>query len=98
MNLEALLEKFRNDPRIARIADATLLSSPQQIRLVNLTGSAAEFLVSAVYMHPSTHALNHLVILNDAEEAAYFHNTLESLIRPIDLFYFPRIFTTPWKA
>ena len=92
MNLEALLEKFRNDPRIARIADATLLSSPQQIRLVNLTGSAAEFLVSAVYMHPSTHALNHLVILNDAEEAAYFHNTLESLIRPIDLFYFPSSF------
>lgn len=92
MNLEALLENFRNDPRITRIADAALLPSPQQIRLVNLAGSAAEFVMSAVYMHPSMHALNHLIVLNDAEEAAYFHNTLESLIRPIDLFYFPSSF------
>lgn len=92
MNLEALLENFRKDPRITRIADATLLPSPQQIRLVNLAGSAAEFVMSAVYMHPSMHALNHLIVLNDAEEAAYFHNTLESLIRPIDLFYFPSSF------
>ena len=35
---------------------------------------------------------NHLIILNDAEEAAYFHNTLENLIQPIDLFYFPSSF------
>jgi transcription-repair coupling factor (superfamily II helicase) len=36
--------------------------------------------------------MNHLVILNDAEEAAYFHNTLENLTKAIDLFYFPSSF------
>jgi len=32
--------------------------------------------------------------LEDAEEAAYFHNDIEQLIRPIDLFYFPSSFKT----
>ncbi len=92
MNLNLLLDKYLQDPRISRIADATLLPSPQRIYLKNLLGSAAEFVMSAVYKHPSAGGMNHLIILNDAEEAAYFHNTLENLIQPIDLFYFPASF------
>jgi transcription-repair coupling factor (superfamily II helicase) len=33
-----------------------------------------------------------LCVLNDAEEAAYFHNTLENLTSALDLFYFPSSF------
>ncbi|MBC7509438.1 MAG: hypothetical protein H7320_11935, partial [Ferruginibacter sp.] len=47
---------------------------------------------SAIFSHKSTSDLNHLVVLNDAEEAAYFHNTLESLTSALDLFYFPSSF------
>ncbi|HSU29523.1 MAG TPA: transcription-repair coupling factor, partial [Chitinophagaceae bacterium] len=36
----------------------------------------------------------HLVILNDAEDAAYFYNTLENLTGALDLFYFPSSFKT----
>ena len=36
----------------------------------------------------------HLVILNDAEEAAYFHNTVENLTNALDIFYFPSSFKT----
>ncbi len=32
---------------------------------------------------------NHLFILNDKEEAAYFHNDLEQLSQALDVFYFP---------
>ena len=92
MNLNLLLDKYLQDPRISRIADAILLPSPQRIYLKNLLGSAAEFVLSAIYKHPSSGGMNHLIILNDAEEAAYFHNTLENLIQPIDLFYFPASF------
>jgi len=92
MNLNLLLDKYLQDPRISRIADAILLTSPQRIYLKNLLGSAAEFVLSAVYKHPASAGQNHLIILNDAEEAAYFHNTLENLIQPIDLFYFPASF------
>ena len=33
-----------------------------------------------------------MFILEDAEEAAYFHNDIENLLDPIDLFYFPTSF------
>ncbi len=36
--------------------------------------------------------MNHLVVLNDAEEAAYFQNTLENLTEALDIFYFPASF------
>ncbi|WP_457832179.1 hypothetical protein, partial [Staphylococcus aureus] len=55
-------------------------------------GSVAEFFVSAVFSHPESKGLNHLIILNDAEEAAYFHNTVENLTSALDLFYFPSSF------
>ncbi|HEY6504112.1 MAG TPA: DEAD/DEAH box helicase, partial [Chitinophagaceae bacterium] len=36
--------------------------------------------------------LNHHIVLNDAEESAYFHNTLENLTEALDIFYFPSSF------
>jgi transcription-repair coupling factor (superfamily II helicase) len=36
--------------------------------------------------------LNHLIICDDAESAAYVHNTVENLTRAFDLFYFPSSF------
>ena len=62
------------------------------IYLKNLQGSSAEFVVSALFTHPDCRDLNHLLVLNDAEEAAYFHNTLENLTNALDLFYFPSSF------
>jgi transcription-repair coupling factor (superfamily II helicase) len=92
MNLQHLTDKFQSNPRLFQIADRITLSQPQHLYLKNLHGSSPEFTVSAIFNHPSTEGLNHLVILNDAEEAAYFHNTLESLTNALDLFYFPSSF------
>lgn len=64
----------------------------EKIYLKNLYGSSAEFLLSAFVTGKETEALNHLVVLNDAEEAAYFHNTIENLTGALDLFYFPSSF------
>jgi transcription-repair coupling factor (superfamily II helicase) len=92
MNLELLLKGYANDPRCFKIADRISLSSTQQIHLSGLRGSAAEFVLSSVFNHPATSQLNHLVILRDAEEAAYFHNTFENLTQALDIFYFPSSF------
>src|SRR5690606_27338799 len=78
MNLDVLLNEYRNDPRCFQIADKITLSQPQRIYLKGLAGSASQFIVSAAFSHPSTAGINHLVVLRDAEEAAYFHNTLEN--------------------
>jgi transcription-repair coupling factor (superfamily II helicase) len=92
MNLQHLTDKFQSNPRIFQVADRLTLSQPQHLYLKNLQGSSIEFAVSAIFNHPAAEGLNHLIILNDAEEAAYFHNTLESLTNALDLFYFPSSF------
>ncbi len=92
MNLQHLLNKFQNNPRLFSLADRLTFSQPQRIWLKNLQGSSSQFIVASIFNHTATAGLNHLIILNDAEEAAYFHNTLESLTNALDLFYFPSSF------
>jgi transcription-repair coupling factor (superfamily II helicase) len=92
MSVQVLLEKYINSPRLFQIADRTTFSQPQKIQLENLHGSSSQFIVASAFLNPICAQLNHLVICNDAEEAAYFHNTLESLTSALDLFYFPSSF------
>ena len=92
MNIEELKEQWLNDPRIFQIADKISFSKPQQLQLTGLAGSSPAFLLNALFNHHASSNINHLVILEDAEEAAYFHNTLESLTSALDLFYFPSSF------
>ena len=92
MNLEVLMKEYGNDARCFQIVEAILLPAPSYIHLAGLQGSAAEFILAAVFNHPSAGGLNHLVILRDAEEAAYFQNTVENLTNALDIFYFPSSF------
>ena len=92
MNLEVLMNEYANDSRCFRIVEGISLSKPTHIHLSGLYGTVAEFIIAAVFNNPSANQLNHLVILRDAEEAAYFHNTLENLTGALDIFYFPSSF------
>ncbi len=92
MNLQHLTDQFTNNPRLFQLADKLTFAEPQRIYLKNLQGSSVEFTLAAVFNQSADQGLNHLVILNDAEDAAYFHNTLESLTSALDLFYFPSSF------
>jgi transcription-repair coupling factor (superfamily II helicase) len=98
MNLEVLLQTYANDPRCFKIADGITLSKPKQIHLSGLHGSAAPFIVTSIYNNPACSQLNHIIILRDAEEAAYFHNTLENLTSALNLFYFPSSKQQPCNA
>ncbi len=99
MSVQALLQQYIDSPRLFQIADRLSIScpdpsgaQPQKIQLENLHGSSSQFIVASAFLHPSCSQLNHLVVCNDAEEAAYFHNTVENLTGALDLFYFPSSF------
>ncbi len=92
MNLQYLQERFKSSPYTQNIADKLLLPSTQRITCDGITGSYAAFMFCGLYQQEKLAGLNHLIVLEDAEEAAYFHNDLENLIDPIDLFYFPTSF------
>ncbi len=92
MNLEVLLNSYNSDPHILQIADGLLMPGLQKMHLKGLQGSASTFVVNAIYNNRITEVYNHLVILRDAEEAAYFHNTLENISGVLNVFYFPTSF------
>lgn len=92
MNLPHLMHQYLQSPLVEQLVKRVSYADPQQLYLKNLQGSSAEFIVSAVFQHDEGKDVNHLIVLNDAEEAAYFHNTLENLTSALDLFYFPSSF------
>ncbi len=92
MNLDVLMNYYKNDSRCFQIAERITLPEPQYIHLTGLNGSASQFILGAVYNQISISPFNHLVILHDAEEAAYFQNTLENITKALDIFYFPSSF------
>ncbi len=89
---QELLQLFQNNPRLFQLADRLSFSQPQKIYAHGLLGSAPVFVTAATMLHPHCQQLNHLIVLNDAEDAAYFHNSLENLTGALDIFYFPSSF------
>ena len=89
MSVQELLTTYQRDPRLLQLADRIALPGPQVTTLTGLQGSSPAFVLAACFSNEALAAHNHLVICNDAEEAAYFQNTLESITGALDLFYFP---------
>ena len=92
MSFSALLDQYKNAPRLFQLTDRLSFAQPQQLQLKNLRGSASQFVAAAVFLHPACSQLNHLFICNDEEDAAYFHNTLENLTQALNIHYFPSSF------
>jgi len=92
MNLDVLMDFYRNDPRNQLIVEGSLLPLPGHFQLSGLQGSASQFVFASVFENENLKHFNHVVILRDAEEAAYFQNSLENLTKALDIFYFPSSF------
>ena len=92
MNLDVLMNIYRNDPRCFQIAKGLSAPTPSHFHLSGISGSAFEFVVSAIHQQDTLSQYNHLIVVRDAEEAAYVHNTLENITQALDIFYFPSSF------
>ena len=90
MNLDVLQGLYQNDIRLKQIAAGiTLPGHKIRVYLDNLRGSSINFVAASLW-HLTD--VNHVFILNDKEEAAYFHNDIEHLTKGLDIFYFPDSF------
>lgn len=90
MNLQVLLGLYQNDIRLKQIAAGIALPGPGvRVYLDNLRGSSINLIATTVWQLSDA---NHVFILNDKEEAAYFHNDLEHLTGALDICYFPDSF------
>lgn len=90
MNLQVLLGLYQNDIRLKQIAAAISLPEPKlRAYFDNLRGSAINMVAASIWQQSDA---NHVFILNDREEAAYFHNDLEHLTGALDICFFPDSF------
>ncbi|PZP47830.1 MAG: transcription-repair coupling factor [Pseudopedobacter saltans] len=97
MNLNELLGVYQKNSRLERLAEGFAMPGnpeKQSIFLKNLYGSSPEFVAATIYNHPEAKKLNHVFVLTDAEEAAYFQNTLVNLTDALNVYYFPSSFKT----
>ncbi|MEZ5017847.1 MAG: transcription-repair coupling factor [Flavipsychrobacter sp.] len=90
MNLQVLQGLYQNDIRLKQIAAGISMPTPsQRIYLDNLRGSSINFIGTSIWQLSD---VNHVFILNDKEEAAYFHNDIEHLTGALDICFFPDSF------
>ena len=94
MNLQTLLGQYLDSPHLKPLVDRLAIAGTQKIYLKNLHGSASEFVAATIFNQKDLSGLNHVFVLNDSEEAAYFHNTLAGLTSALNIFYFPSSFKT----
>lgn len=92
MDLNALLDLYKQDPRTEKLSGLISAEKPSRIFLKGVLGSVDAFIASGVY---KSRPRNHLFVLNNKEEAAYFQNNLENLLGKKDILFFPDSFKNP---
>lgn len=93
MDLMELLSYYREaDVRVKKIIEQIDTKDAKNIYLKGIVGSALSFVACGVYKNSNA---NHLFILNDREEAAYFLNDLQNLLEKKDILFIPDSFKKP---
>lgn len=94
MKLQDIEKRYRENGRIQDFSQQLRESKQGRFRLKGLAGSQFAFLLSAIYHNSHK---NTLIILNDKEDALYFHNDLQAVMPRKDLLYFPASYKRPYQ-
>ncbi len=90
MNLQSITGIYANDIHVKEIAAGISLREPKlRVNIKNMIGSNFTFLSHAVWKIAQS---NHVFVLPDKEQAAYFQNDFEHISDALDIFYFPDSF------
>jgi transcription-repair coupling factor (superfamily II helicase) len=90
MNLQSIIAVYDQDTQIKEIvAGLSVPQSKLRLSIQNIIGSNFTFLSHSVWKATD---LNHVFVLRDKEEAAYFQNDFEHISDAMDIFYFPDSF------
>lgn len=94
MKIKDFLKLYKEDAIIQTIASSIKPNESKNLHLKGLTGSLDAVFVAAVQ---GQNHQNHLVILHDKEEAAYFQHDLQNLLERKDPLLFPTSYKRPYQ-
>lgn len=94
MEPKDLLKLYKSDSIVQTIAEKTKANEEQYIQLKKLSGSLDAILAACIYQ--ANHQ-NHLIVLHDKEEAAYFHYDLQNLLGSKEVLFFPTSYKRPYE-
>lgn len=94
MSTNQLKSCFLHDPRVESIVNVLKNDAAARVQITGICGSSGVFIVSSVFEKSD---FIQVVILNDKEEAAYFHNDLEQIAGSEKVFFFPSSYRSPYN-
>ncbi|MEQ9300764.1 MAG: transcription-repair coupling factor [Cyclobacteriaceae bacterium] len=94
MKASDLIKIYKEDAIVSSLAEYIKPNEGNKIHLKGCTGSLDAVIAAAVY---SKQHQNHLFILHEKEEAAYFANDLQNLLPGKDVFLFPSSYKRPYQ-
>ncbi len=89
-----LLKFYKTDSLVQSIASEIKVNEDHCVLLKGFAGSLDSVLLSSLYQ---LNYQNHLIVLHDKEEAAYFHNDLQSLLPGKEILFFPTSYKRPYE-
>ena len=94
MKVSDFLKLYKQDGFIQTIAESIKPNDPARVQIKGLTGSLDAAVGAAIF---GLNHQNHLFILHDKEEAAYFFNDLQSFLHPKEILFFPTSYKRPYE-
>lgn len=94
MKAKKLLERYIKDPEIGVISEILKPNEDLTYQIKGLKGSLDAVVAASVY---SLSHQNHLFVLHDNEEAAYFHDDLQNLLGGKEVFFYPSSYKKPYQ-
>jgi len=93
VNVRDILDLYKNDPRVEKLATALNKAKSPRVHLKGLIGSSDAMIATAMYF--LQHG-NMVFVLPDREEAAYFQSDLENLLDK-EILLFPSSYRKPFE-
>ena len=88
MTLSDFQHLYAHHPQVKALAQWASSLEPN-VKITGLSGSSSSLMVASIF---KTQPNTHILVMNDADEAAYLYNDLKLMLATDDVFFFPSSF------
>ncbi len=94
MKGKELIKLYKEHPQVNLLADVIKPNEEGNLQAKGLIGSMDAIVAASVY---GVNGQNHIFILHEKEEAAYFYNDLQNLLVGKEILFFPTSYKRPYQ-